>query len=407
MNKYFILFLLFLTALLFLGDIILKDVGYVLISFHHYALETSVWILVITVLFVLIILHACSNIIGQLIGLKSVFSQWREGKQSKQTKNKVLEGTLLALDQEWDKAEKCLKQGLKSSDYEALSLLGLAQIAHTNGDITQRETYLKSLKALTELKGNNTIELMHAEFLIQNQQWEQALTTLETLQKQNSKNPKALQLLLKIYIHQKAWSMGLQLLTQMQKLKTIDPSEYLKQQKAFYSQILAHKAYTYSTSTEKKSASEQLYEIWIQLPKTICLDSQFVSKQIALFKHYNLHYLIQKILEASLKKKADPDWILSYGYMDIKDPNLLINFLEKEAKLLSTLAEYHLVLGYLYGRLAQWNTAQDFYHKSLSIQPLQQCFYEMAQMHIARNELKQSIECYKKALQLHNPHLLH
>jgi HemY protein len=88
MIRTLLIFLLFLVSVC-LGVQVHNDPGYVLIALNHWTIESTVWTMLITILFVFFILHLFLLSLNWVLHLPKRWRDWRLNHSTEQTIKKI------------------------------------------------------------------------------------------------------------------------------------------------------------------------------------------------------------------------------------------------------------------------------------------------------------------------------
>lgn len=386
MNKYFFGFLIFLIILLAVGEFLLEDVGYVLLNYQNYAIETSLWIFLIFILFLVIVWQLLSSSAEHFFGL----SHWRVKRRNEHARAKTMQGLLALVQGQWDTAEKKLMEGSRDNEYSFVNLIGAAEAANALKKTNARNQYIETLLRQEKKPIETSARLIQAQLQLDNEEWDQAKAILEPLRKKHAKDPGILKSLILVYQKSGDWKNLLKHLQSAEKLDCFEASELESLQKAAYTALL-------KAESKMDVPDVKLLAHWTQLPQFLLQDTAFVELQIKHLISLKKTEAARQILERILRQYWQPKLAPLYAKLPHADVRQMIAFLDNCLKEHAQEAEIHLALGHLYLRLRDWNQAKASLETSIRIKPIQDAYLELAQMFSHHKQYELSTRCFEQA----------
>ena len=139
-----LLFLLVIIAVAgYLGTLIARDPGYVLVAYEGYSLQTSLWVLVGLFLGLFLAAYILFRSVNLVRFGSGVVREWREARKEARTIRLTQKGLRLLTEGEFDRARKFLDGAGEDSDARGINFLSAAKAANNQGDHQARETYLR------------------------------------------------------------------------------------------------------------------------------------------------------------------------------------------------------------------------------------------------------------------------
>ena len=219
--------LLLLVIALIAGIIVSPDLaghqGYVLISFANQTIEMSLTTLIIVAIAIVAIFFVLEFILRRLFSFGSSTRGWFSGRQVRNARRNTAEGLLKVAEGDWKAAEKMLSKSAKFSDAPILNYLAAAEAAQGLGKTQQRDQYLQL--AAEQDTESLAVALTRVKLQIRQQQFEQALATLQDVQPTSPHNPMILSLLKQCYLQLEDWKALQVLLPQLTKADVITAAE--------------------------------------------------------------------------------------------------------------------------------------------------------------------------------------
>ena len=197
MVKHILIYFVILCIAVILGIVIHVDSGFVLISYHHWSVETPLWVAIILLIACFLVLHYLHIFFLWLKNRGSAFAQWSNINRTQKAHVNTAEGLKEFLQGNWKKAEKFLAQGAKNSPHPEINHIFAAQSAHHLKDSGRRDDYLAKVSKSSEHRIG--VKILRAQFSIDENDLEKAQKILENLYQEDKNNHKVLAMLKQIY----------------------------------------------------------------------------------------------------------------------------------------------------------------------------------------------------------------
>lgn len=418
MLKLLFSFVTILIILTIAGDILLSDAGYVLITFHNTAMETSLLVFIMLSVITVMVVLGLLKLLGRIFGIKSYWRRWHENRNRKRAQQKINQGMLSLLQEDWGSAKSTLQSAAQHDEYALVSLLALADAGQRTGDLTTRDQSFDQLEKQLGTTGQLGVGLARADHYHATQQWAEAQSILESLRKTQPKHPGTLRRLLENYHAQAAWHSLEGLLNTAKKLKVIDSDTLQKYEaESFTGRFIAeidsakHRCSLARANPIKTAADTQAEQIeeslqvslmnqWNQAGSGQRQNTAYTLKIANALSEADFEETARAFLEKAIKQKVAPELITRYGQLNCHEPLQLVAFLEKGAGKLPQTAEYHFALGRLYARAGDMNNAHPLLEKSVQQKQTRSAYRCLADIYEQLQQHERSSQCYRKALAL-------
>ncbi|WP_150047848.1 MULTISPECIES: heme biosynthesis HemY N-terminal domain-containing protein [Methylomonas] len=237
-----------------------NDPGYVLIGFGHWSLETSLTVFTVGLVITFFILYSVFRLLGVLLRLPGRLSKRRQNIKFNRSQEALIAGLFDAADGNFESAEKTLIKHAANSGAPLLHYLTAARAAQSRGALDKRDEYLQ--KALEQShEGNLTVGLTQAELHLSEQQFEQALKTLETLNEINPGHARVLRMMHQAYQHLGDWESLSKLLPSLQQHKILMEAEVKLLETQTYSSLLKQ--------AQREGNPDAIRRCWNDVPEHI------------------------------------------------------------------------------------------------------------------------------------------
>ncbi|PJC84985.1 heme biosynthesis protein HemY [Vibrio sp. HA2012] len=342
---------------LFAGTQFAGQQGYVLISVAGTTTEMSVTTLVVLVIALLALLFGLEFLLKKSLHASSRTWNWFSVRKLKKARRQTNEGILKLLEGDWQMAERKVTRLAEHHDMPLLCYLIASEAAQGMGDTAKRDRYLE-LAAEQEHAGL-AVALTKAKQQIQEGQYPLALETLSVLKVQHANNPIVLNLLKSVYVHLEQWQPLLELLPKLTKVKQVSLQEQQQLEEQAHCGILAEIA------ADKGSAG--LMAHWNTLSRRRKKEPDLLVNMVNLLIERHADEEAFRIVQDVLKKNPDDTLLKLLPEMDLPDTSGVISLLESVLKKDTANAMANSVLAQFYMREKQWDKAQQYLEKALSV----------------------------------------
>jgi HemY protein len=377
-------------ALLFsvwLGVIVCRNPGYVLVSYPGWSVETTLWfagvVLIILFLFFYMLLRFSSGVNSIAMRLK----QWAINRRKRKARVQTTLGLYNFAEGNWRACEKKLIRGAKHSDMPLINYLVAAFVAQRQRALARRDNYLLTAqKAYADHPV--VVGLTRARLQILNQQWEEALAILQRLRQLQPKNAVILQLLKQVYFELKDWVNLKILLPNLRKRHVFSVEEIKQLELKVYSELLF-----------VNSANDAAGVKWNELPR-------YLQKHPAIAAIHVEHLLANKdckeaeaILKMILRKVLDERLLELYALLPSSNPIKKIARAEGWLKENPENSALLLCLGRICKQQKLWGKARQYLEKSACLTKAPAVYLELGQIMEIQNDLRGALDFYSMGLQ--------
>jgi len=305
-----LLILVVLAASVVLSLVLHHDNGYVLLSYGHWSLETSLVVFVAGILLLYSAWHIAWHLLAGTAALPGRFGAWRDARRQRRARRALNRGLIQMNEGHWRDAEKTLTQGAERAETPLVNYLAAARAAQLQRADDRRDLYLRKAYECT-IEGRTAVLITQAELQIDHQQYEQALATLTNLQERGSSNAQVLTLLMRCYVALRDWNQLRRLLPRLRQRHLL-PEQRLDE--------LAAEAYVeLLESAVRRRDAPGLRSLWRELPRAL-------QRRPELVRGYarSLHALDQDaeaavFIEQQLKRELDDELVRLYGELHTED----------------------------------------------------------------------------------------
>jgi HemY protein len=370
-----------------------EEPGYAMFSMGQWTIETSLTFFIIFVVFAFFAFYGVVRLVVRL---------WRTPGQTLEANQRRLHRKAqrlfdLGLRQlsagQWAAAEKTLLKGAEHSPTPALYYLNAARaVHHLNEFKWRRDLHLRRAEDSPDAD-KLTVQLTHAEFLLDDGDAEQARVILESLHNLNPRHPGVLQWLAKAYQQLPAWELLQKLLPEVQKQKAISPEAFAELQAQTYRALLEIAA--------AGGSLDPLRALWKQTPATLREgDEEFLVAYATALCDGQAIEDAEALLREAINRRWSPKLVVGYGMLGRGNATAQLATAEGWLTQHGDDAYLLLTLGRLAKRCQQNAKARDYLERSIQIMPTPDAYQELGELLESLHELTYAGQCFHAGLRL-------
>jgi HemY protein len=384
MKKLLIAFLILLFAV-WLGFLIHRDPGYVLITYGSWSIEMSLWVGILLTVIAFALITMIFRLLHHTSRLGSKYQRWDKKRKQKKSAELTTLAICQLLQGDWSQAENNFKKALHGSVTPLVNYLFAARSAHMSQAYDRRDTYLehgrKKVKA-AEL----SLYLKQAHFQIDAKQWNQAEQTLESIKLMKPNHPRHLKLQKKVLLKMQNWEQLAELLPNLRKYKVLSETSLDALEEKVAVALLS-----------ESNDADALKATWDTLPKSTKVNPQVAATFALQSLHKQCSALATSVIETTLKKHWDNKLVKYYGLMRAENESKQIGTAESWLKKHPEDPELLLCLGRLCNREKLWGKAKLHLDKLIASDPSSRAFLALAKVNDGLGEQEAMQDNYRKA----------
>jgi|GEM_PF-1170976 HemY protein len=389
-----IFYVIILIVAVWLGLVLVKNPGYVLIAYKHWTAETSLWFAIAIVIVGFLIVYYIFKFFALLFLSHGHFFRWYQ--QKKQIKAHTVTGAgLLALDEaDWETAERLLMQGADSSRMPVVNYLAAARAAQELSKLKKRDRYLsKARRCADDVDERIAIGLTKTELQLEAKEYEDAEKTLEKLANYKANHPQRLKLLRKLYIAQENWKELYNLLPSLEK------RHVFKQEKL--DEIKKHDLHQYLPSIV---GEDELKAVLKSQKKFIAQHPGLVA--VSVKQAHKLHNdpLAADMIIASMKNDINDELVDLYGLLHLDNHTKQLKQVEAWEKQYGARTSLFNCMAHLAVQLKEWEQAKIYAAESLKVDETVPAYAVLARANNQLGDYAASAQAYKTGLLLVDHH---
>jgi HemY protein len=389
MKRIFLFFLILLGSV-WLGVQFYKQPGYILIYYQHWAIETTTWFLVLSLLLTFFLLHFIINLLRGFVNLPNQFGRWRQVRQQEKAIRSLKKGYIDSLKENWENSEKALSKINGYNDLSFLSYMIAAHAADQQHALQKRDHYLQLAKK--ETKQNNCVtDAVQVQFFLKHQNPDKALQLLLPLRRSHPKDSFLLKLQAETYKQLRDSHHLLRLLPALKKSGALEKQQYFKLEK---------EAYLHSLKDNFYSNFESLQTIWNGAPKHLRHDPEILASYAVHLNRWNRSEQANAIIRKELNRNFDYHLLEYYIKTHAKIPAKQLALGEKLLKKNEDDPASLRAMGILCLRNKLWGQAKDYLERSLKLQPMIEVYSALGYIHEKLGENDKALIYYRKGLKV-------
>lgn len=388
MMRILIVLVALLSGLIFAPELS-DNKGYLLISFDSYTTyETTIINATFIVLLFYFVLLAVEWLLRKLLSMSTLTKGWFGQRKTRKAQKNSLLGMIALLEGDFKQAQKLLSKSAEQSEAPGLTYIAAARAAQKSGNFNQRDDLLLLASAQPGCK--LAVGLVWVELQLAEQQYENALATLNELNLQFSKNKQICQYYIETYTALNEWTKLVNLINAQRKLTNLNESEFatleLHAHQQLFKQLSLESGELLSDYWSKNTARWMRKELSYQKAMIEAFIENGRGKQAQIFLLDQLQhqfslpllpylqeiqvtdcYSIILFLEKKLKKSAHADYIhQALAYLKLKEnhPTAAIKHFIESVKSLPETKDF-LLLASLLEQEGRNEEANQYYRQGL------------------------------------------
>jgi HemY protein len=391
--------LLLLALTLLAGSVLLtqrlmEDPGYLLLSYGHWSLETS-----LAVAGLLLLLFALVSLLLRLLAAlwqtPRRLRAWEQRNARRQARRALLQGLVDLAEGNWPAAERNLVRHADRAEMPLINYPSAARAAQQQAAHRRHDRYLR-LAHQSMPEAQVAVRLTQAELQLAHRQYEQALATLMYLRQVAPHHSHVLRLLRILYERLEDWRQLRDLLPALRRRRIGEAAELdALERRAQHGLLLQIAA---------RAEPQALTRHWEALPRALRADPVLVRTYADCLRDGGDEQAAEVLLRSSLGRRWSPELVERYGRLAAPDPRRQLEAAEgwladhpRDSSLL-------LALGRLCVRNRLWGKARSYFEASIGIGGSQypDTWRELGALLERMGENDAALACYRSGLGMGN-----
>lgn len=379
MKKLFLLMVLVLVGGAWIGEKMVQDPGYVLLSYNQTTIETSLWVMLVTVAISFMLLHWVLNLVFNTRLPTEQLRGWRERRRQRSAQNKTVTGLLALSEGNWNKAQKQLTSAAARSELALVNYLAAARAAHEQGDEKAADELLNKARQSTP-NADVAVGITQAQFQLARGQLEPCLAMLLQLRRMAPNNTYIIKLLKDVYVQLKDWQSLSGLLPDMRKQQVLQSDAMVALTETVHINRLDDTKAAFAPDTPDEERLKRLAQAWDSMPAEMTRNLALVERYCEMLIELNADDTAEKTLRDLIKREWDERLVALYGRINSSNPKQQLEQARKWTGQHPDSAALLLTLGRLSLRNKQWGEALKYFQQSLEYSPDRETLAELIRL---------------------------
>lgn len=399
MKRVLIILFIVLAAGAYVGEKMVQDPGYVLLSYQNTTIETSIWVLILFSFVSFLFAHWALNLFfgismpGKSLGL------WNRGRVSRKTQKRTFKGLVALSEGNWWQAQRLLSQTAPIAAQPLINYLGAAKAAHEQGDKESTDAFFAKAREVAP-QAEVSIGLQEAEVQIDRGNSEQAFTILKRLHSLAPKHSGILRDLADLHQSQEDWDGLITLIPKLRKHKVLSDEQISAIEAKCYSQMLGAVVGKLPVESTEDTRLKALNKGWKALPNSLNQTPEMIATYARALLDAGSPDNAEKFLRPHIKRTWNSDLIDLYGTIktreSIRHYKLVLSWLKKQPQ--------NTALLLCSARLAmfnkEWQEAVQHFEASIAIEPSIDAYRGLSKLLESLGEHDKALEMSQKAMEL-------
>jgi len=399
MKAIVILLFIVLAAGAFVGEKMVQDPGYVLISYDNTTIETSIWVMLAFSFFAFLIGHWALNLFFKMSLPTKQLGLWRKNRIARTAQKRTFKGLVALSEGNWWQAQRLLSQTAPIAAQPLVNYLGAAQAAHEQGDTQATNRYFEQAREIAP-QAEVSIALQEAEVAKDRGNNAQAFTILKRLHSLAPKHTGILRDLADLHQSQQDWSGLIVLLPKLKRLKVMNTEQLSDIESNCYAKMLSTVVEKLPVESTSDAQVKALTKGWKALPGSLNQTPAMIATYARALLAANATDEADKFLRPHIKKSWDDSLIDLYGSIKSTDHfrqyKLVLSWLNKQPNNPALLV--------CAARMAmfnqEWQEAVGYFEKSLTIKPNADTYRSLSKLLESLGEHHKALDASQKAMEL-------
>lgn len=375
MKRRFFLLLLVVVLGALLGLMVLRDPGYVLVSWQQTSIEMGLWLGGMLWLLSLVVSVAVIDLLFKLLGFSDWWARFMNGRRQRRSQQAFEEGVARLERGDWKRAERKLFNAARLATHPLPAFLAAARAAAHGQAWERAEQYL----VLAEENGNRlAVGLARARLLLVAGRWEQAAVLLAHLHDRYPREDAVRRLRVEVLARLQRWADLADILPQLQKAGA-DDGQFAALEKKANREVLGWIAQT-SGRTDKAYTVRRLQAYWQALPKRLQGDEELQAAYAGELVRSGADDEAEALLADGLERQWSNAGIDVYGRARSTRPDQALARAEAWKAAHPNNPALMLALGRLCLQNRRWLDARAYFEAALALRKSPEAYAELIRL---------------------------
>lgn len=385
MMRFIALMVVGLGAGAVLAFLMVRDPGYVLVSYDGQSIETSLWFALACLVLLAALVYLLGFLVRRLARSGFAVSGWFRWRRETRARNRSLTGVMLLAEGRWSDAKQALLESADRVDTPLANLFAAARAANELGAYDERDEVLARARQATP-QADFVVELVRAELQQVAGQWARSIATLNALRKKSPQHPMVVKRLFDAHEQLGDFEAVAELAPSL-------PKDAAPDMAAVQTAIWRARFAKCKTSAD---AAEHARKAWKAMPKKLRADEGIVIDYVdALAPSAPVE--AEGVLRRALKRDWRETWVRRYGNID-SDPVKQLAIAKQWLKNRPDDPVLLLTLGRLAARTGNVDEGKSYLEASLEMQEDADTLTELGRLCSSAGETKAANDYLSRAL---------
>jgi HemY protein len=378
-------------VLLFVGAVgahfLIEDSGHVLVTFHGWALETSVPVLVL----LLVALYFVIQLVLRILRVPGNVRRAATAMRERRARESFRQGMLALNAGDWARAERLLGRSAHDSEHPVLHYLGAARAAEQIGAAERRDRWLALAAENQPEEGEAAVVLTQAEAHLADGRDAEALALLDRLEALSPNHPHVLALQAQAAQRAGDWERVRALMPRLRRAQALAPDALDALETEATMRVLAAAAANGATGVRN---------VWRGVSRNVGARAEVTAAYADALVAAGDADGAEEVLRASLESEWNADLVHRYGALATSDPAKHLQRAERWLEARPEDPDLLLELGRLCVRNELWGKARSYFESSLAIRPSVEGYRLYGELFERLGERERAAEAFRKGLAL-------
>lgn len=391
MLRPLLVFMVFL--ILFAGIIlyVMQAPGLAVFTYGDVMIELPLVRFVVGAFVAVIALYLALRLLGLVFNAPLRLRAARSRRRQRKAAEDTSQGLAKFASGDWRQAEKLLIRGVDESRSAHINYIWAARAAQQSGNHEMRDRYLEQAeKSMPEKQA--ILDILRAEFLLQQDLPEQALACIEPYSGKIANNSKIAGMFASAYQQLHDWQQLAGIIPELEKNHGIRPETLEKIRKTAACGLL--------DASRRGETAEDIEHLGKRFRSTITADDTLAVAYVEALRVQGRHRAAAAWVTDVLDSRWCPELVRQFGLLEHADATSALQQAEQWIAQHDHDAGLYLTLGRLCKRAELWDKAKNYLESSLDSEPLAETCTELAALHERLNETETAYHYTKKGLGL-------
>ena len=373
------------------GTLMVRDPGYVLLTYDDMSLETSLWFALLALLVGYFVLRFVFGLIARIARGGAGIAAWRQSRRARAAQARTTRGLLLVGEGDWAGGRKALLADAQDLEAPWVNYVGAARAANELGDARDRDALIE--KAVAATPGSEfAAALLQAELQTAASQQREAIATLLKAKQNAPSQPRLLALLATNYERVGDWDALIALAPELKRRGVYSADAFRAAEVRWWAALCEQTA-------AAANRVAQLTERWNAADRELRDDARAVAAYARALANAGATADAEATLAKSITRDWNADLVALYGrVVDRADRQLATA--EGWLKARPNDAVLLLALGRLAAANRDWNKAREHFEASLKQQRSVEVYGELGRLCVALGERSRASELLVQGLEM-------